>query len=105
MNRVSLTGLNYDVLRQICVSTKTGSMDALKTLSCASRLIRDISIPLIFEAAAISGDENFAHSRLKVMKQSPLLVYIRSISVGVFLITGFFLTPSQTLQNQDRAPG
>lgn len=56
MDQLSLSGLNYDILRHICVLSSRTSGESLKNLSRVSKHLRDVAIPFVFEALTIGGD-------------------------------------------------
>lgn len=80
MDQLSLTGLNYDILRHICVLSSSTSKECLKNLSRASKHLRDVAIPFIFEAVTISGDWSAALDHVTDMENNAgLLSHVKSV--------------------------
>ena len=89
MARISLIELNYDILRHICVLSNCTSRETLKNLSRASKHLRDIAIPFVFEAVAIRGDWSAALYRLEEMENNTgLLCHVKSVCMLQVLATG-----------------
>lgn len=104
MDQLSLTGLNYDILRHICFLSSCTSKESLKNLSRASKHLRDVAIPFVFEAVAIRGDWSAALHRLEEMqKKAGLLGHVKSVCMLPTIIEDHVDFPADAASSRHRS--
>lgn len=101
MDQLSLTGLNYDILRHICFLS---SKESLKNLSRASKHLRDVAIPIVFQAVAIRGNWVAALHRLEGMENNAgLLSHVKSVCMLQTIIDDHVDFPADAASGRHRS--
>jgi hypothetical protein len=107
MAQLSIIELNYDILRHICVLSSCTSRESLKNLSRASKHLRDVAIPFVFEAVTIRGDWGAALHRLEEMENSAgLLSHVKSVRMLQTIVEAHvdFLADAANSRHRSKTP-